>query len=260
MATNLITSNISDRALREKAQLDGAGLNRRFYSKVFSHTKHYYRLRRDEILLEQLQYADGRRVLEIGSQCWVHWTEDLHIRPDRLNCINISSRALEKGEEQAKTCSVKPEFSLMDANNLQFADNSFDMVFGDAILHHLDFTRALDEIKRVLRPNGRILFTEPLGINPIGKIVRLLTPQARTKDEQPLRIRELAELRKRFETTFYYEQFLSVPIGVMSRMLFSSPANNLTKAAYKIDRFIDANFPPLRNLYRDVIIAGTSKS
>jgi SAM-dependent methyltransferase len=148
----------------------------------------------------------------------------------------------------------------MDANNLEFEDNSFDMVFGDAILHHLDFVRALDEIKRVLRPNGRILFCEPLSVNPVGKVVRLLTPHARTKDERPLGLRELEEIQKRFDTTVYYEEFLSVPFGVVSRVLFSSPVNSLMKTVYEIDRFIDSNFPPIRRFYRHAIIAGTSKS
>jgi ubiquinone/menaquinone biosynthesis C-methylase UbiE len=253
-------STFSDRALRERVQHDDVGLNRHFYNKVFSHTKHYYRLRRDEISLELLQYANGRRVLEIGSQCWIHWIEERRIQPAMLECINISSKAIQKGEEKARSSRVKPKFSLMDANNLEFENESFDMVFGDAILHHLDFVRALDEIKRVLKPNGRILFCEPLSVNPVSKIVRLLTPQARTKDEQPLGMKELAELQKRFDTTVYYEEFLSVPFGVVSKVLFSSPANNLMRTAYEIDRFIDTKFPPIRRFYRHAIIAGTRKN
>ena len=54
---------------------------------------------------------------------------------------------------------------------------SFDFVYGCAILHHLDYHRALDEICRVLKPGGRILFAEPLGINPVAKLVRLVTPR-----------------------------------------------------------------------------------
>jgi len=142
---------------------------------------------------------------------------------------------------------------------LEFEDESFDMVFGDAILHHLNFVEALDEIRRVLKPGGRILFCEPLGSNPVGKIVRLITPKARTADEQPLRRREVAEIRKRFETTFYYEQFLSVPVGIISKVLFSNPANILMKTTYELDRFLDSNFPPIRHLYRSVLIAGVRK-
>jgi ubiquinone/menaquinone biosynthesis C-methylase UbiE len=251
-------SSITERAHREKEQYN-KGINRRVYDNVLSHAKYYYRLRREEVLREQLQYANGRRILEIGSQCWLHWIEDFNIQPDALECINISEKELQKGIKSATTSRVKPHFSLMDANDLQFEDNSFDLVFGDAILHHLDFLKALDEIKRVLRPQGRMVFTEPLGNNPVGKVVRALTPHARTDDEQPLRWKELAEIKQRFDTTFYYEQLLSVPVGIISRFVFPSPENMLMKSTYRVDLFIDSNFPPLRNMYRYVIIVGVDK-
>jgi ubiquinone/menaquinone biosynthesis C-methylase UbiE len=251
--------SFSERALREREQWNN-GLKRGSYNAVFSHTSHFYRLRREEILHKEIQYANGRRVLEIGSHCWVRWIENSHVQPDVLDCINISEKELQKGRDAAQTSRVKPRFSLMDANNLEFADESFDMVFGSSILHHLDFVRALDEIQRVLKPEGRILFVEPLDNNPVGKIVRALTPQARTQDEQPLRTKEIAEIEKRFKAAFFYQQFLSVPFGMASKVVFSRPDNALMKSIYKIDRLIDSNCPPLRNLYRSVIIAGARKS
>lgn len=248
---------IPARALRERERYN-QGLRRKTYTKVFD-SSYYYGCRREEILREQLQYANGRSVLEFGSHCWIRWIEDAQIEPAVLECINISEKELQKGIDRARTSRVRPGFSLMDANELKFADDSFDMVIGNAILHHLDFTRALDEIKRVLKPNGKMLFVEPLGINPVGKIVRALTPQARTEDEQPLRLKEIAEIEKRFDTTIFYEQFLSVPVGVVSNLIFSRPDNFVMRAAYKIDRLIDDNVPPLRKLYRHVTIAGASK-
>ncbi len=251
-------SSFAERAQREKEQYN-KGINRRVYDNVLGHAKYYYRRRREEILREQLQYANGRRILEIGSQCWLPWIEDFNIHPDALECINISEKELEKGIKSATTSRVKPHFSLMDANDLQFEDNSFDLVYGNAILHHLDLLRALDEIKRVLRPHGKMIFTEPMDNNPVGKVVRALTPHARTDDEQPLRWKEMAEIKKRFETTFYYEQLLSVPVGVMSRLVFPSPDNLLMKLTYRVDLFIDSNIPPLRSMYRYVIIVGVDK-
>jgi ubiquinone/menaquinone biosynthesis C-methylase UbiE len=250
--------SFSERALREREQYNN-GLKRHSYNALFSHTSYFYRRRREEILYEQLQYANGRRVLEIGSHCWVRWIENSQIQPAVLDCINISEKELQKGRNAAETSRVKARFSLMDANNLEFADESFDMVIGSSILHHLDFVRALDEIQRVLKPQGRMLFVEPLDNNPIGKIVRALTPQARTQDEQPLRTKEIAEIQKRFNATFYYQQFLSVPFGIVSKVVFPNPDNLLMKSIYRIDRVIDTKCPPLRNLYRNVIIAGVRK-
>jgi hypothetical protein len=66
---------------------------------------------------------------------------------------------------------------------------------------------ALDEIIRKLKPNGKILFVEPLSINPVGKLVRSLKKKARTSDEQPLRLCDIAEVKKRFETQFFMRSF-----------------------------------------------------
>jgi ubiquinone/menaquinone biosynthesis C-methylase UbiE len=251
-------STYSERSLREKERYN-TGLKRGRYDKMLSHAGYYYGQRREGILLEHLQYANGRIVLELGSHCWIRWLQGHDIRPRTLQCINISEKELQKGIDAAKRSAVKPVFSLMDANRLQFPDESFDMVFGDAILHHLDFSRAVDEIHRVLKPEGRIVFTEPLGINPIGKIVRSLTPRARTRDEQPLRMKELAQVSNRFETTCFYEQLLSVPLGVVSRMVSRHPDNALMKTAFHVDRFIDSNAPALRKLYRYIILVGVRK-
>jgi SAM-dependent methyltransferase len=118
---------------------------------------------------------------------------------------------------------------------------------------------ALDEIFRVLKPNGKILFVEPLDINPLGKLVRSLTKKARTDDEQPLRLCDITEIEKRFEPNFFYEEFLSVPCGILSGMIFENPSNSLMRFAFRADQFLDRNFVCLRNWFRHALIAGTRR-
>lgn len=57
---------------------------------------------------------------------------------------------------------------------LDYADNTFDYVFGNAILHHIPLDRCLPEIRRVLKPGGRAAFCEPLGHNPFINLYRYL--------------------------------------------------------------------------------------
>ncbi|MFL5894976.1 MAG: class I SAM-dependent methyltransferase [Thermoleophilaceae bacterium] len=48
---------------------------------------------------------------------------------------------------------------VCDAQTLPFEDDSFDMVFGHAVLHHIpDLERAFREFRRVLRPGGVVAF------------------------------------------------------------------------------------------------------
>ena len=50
-----------------------------------------------------------------------------------------------------------------DFEKLPFADASFDVVWSqDAILHSGNRPRVLEEINRVLRPGGRVIFTDPM--------------------------------------------------------------------------------------------------
>jgi SAM-dependent methyltransferase len=249
--------SIGGRAQREREHYN-KGLKRALYTKIFRGS-YFYRRQTEEILQQHLQHASGQRVLELGSHCWVRFIEATGIQPRELECINISETELQRGIDAAKTSQVKPRFTLMDANDLRFPDESFDLVFGKAILHHLDLARALSEIRRVLKLQGRFVFLEPLGVNPVAKLVRLLTPLARTPDERPLGRKELAEIQGRFDTTLYYQQFLSVPVAVLSNLLRFPPDGRLLKWAYQIDSFMEQRIPPIRILYRYVIIAGTKR-
>ena len=91
----------------------------------------------------------------------------------------------------------------MDAENLTFSNNEFDLVFGRGILHHLDLNKCFAEISRVLRPGGKAIFTEPLGHNPAINLFRKMTPQYRTEDEHPLVMNDLKIARGAFREVEY---------------------------------------------------------
>ena len=206
-----------------------------------------------------MQFAHGKKVLEIGSVTWNGWLEHNCIIPSSLTCINISEVELKHGIDSAIDSKTRPQFIQMDAHELLFENETFDMVFGSAILHHLNMIPALDEIYRVLKPEGKILFVEPLDMNPVGKFVRSITKEARTEDEQPLRVCDIKEIKKRFHTQFFYEELLSVPFGVVSGMLFQNGSNPLMRFAFSMDQFLDRNFEWTRNYFRHVLIGGRRK-
>jgi len=58
-----------------------------------------------------------------------------------------------------------------DAAHLGYADGSFDLVMAHHVLHHLgpvpEILRGVDEISRVLRPGGRLLYVEMFHKRPI---------------------------------------------------------------------------------------------
>lgn len=52
------------------------------------------------------------------------------------------------------------QLSVMPCEALAFPDNAFDLVFFIDILHHVDISKSIAEIARVLRPGGRIIGNE----------------------------------------------------------------------------------------------------
>src|SRR3954453_8831197 len=74
-------------------------------------------------------------------------------------CTDISPGMLQTLEANAAELGLEVETAACDAAELPFADESFDLVLGHAVLHHIpDLPRAFAEMRRVLRPGGLVLF------------------------------------------------------------------------------------------------------
>ncbi len=247
---------LSARVERERDRYE-EGLDRRRYEDLLvSHAGHLHGLSRRAIAREVMTRRPIGRALELGCSHWYVWLEREGVRVDEVVCINISERERAWGVRRSADTRLKPRFLLMDAHRLAFPDAHFDVVFGAGILHHLELEAALREVARVLRPDGEILFSEPLDNNPVGRLVRRLTPAARTEDETRFRHAHLATLRRHFACEFHYEQLLSVPAGVLSRALFRRPDNPLTRAAFRCDELLWRRLPGLGPYFRKVTIVG----
>ncbi len=79
----------------------------------------------------------------------------------RLTATDISPGMLEQTAATAERLGLGDAVTTVvtEAEALPFEDESFDLVLGHAVLHHIpDLDRAFAEFKRVLRPGGRIVF------------------------------------------------------------------------------------------------------
>jgi SAM-dependent methyltransferase len=74
-------------------------------------------------------------------------------------CTDISPGMMRTLADNATRLGLNVKIARADAEALPFGDQSFDLVLGHAVLHHLpDLDKAFDEFHRVLRPGGRIVF------------------------------------------------------------------------------------------------------
>lgn len=142
-------SDLQERVSREREQWND-GVQRTVYDSVFAHCHAFSHEPGD--IRDALQPAADSSVLELGSYAWIDWLEKNQIFPDNFYAINISEAELDVGKQHAVNSKIKPKFLMMDAHKLEFSDNTFDVVFGAGILHHLDLELALSEVQRVLKP------------------------------------------------------------------------------------------------------------
>ncbi|HEX7059131.1 MAG TPA: class I SAM-dependent methyltransferase [Solirubrobacterales bacterium] len=98
--------------------------------------------------------------LEIGSGTGYFSLNLLQIGAiDRLTATDISPGMLKRLASTAKGLGLDVETVTTEAETLPFEDESFDLVFGHAVLHHIpDPGRAFAEFRRVLRPGGIVAF------------------------------------------------------------------------------------------------------
>ena len=96
------------------------------------------------------------------------------------------------------------QFIVGSAHDLPFPDASIDVVFGIAILHHLDLPLVAKEVHRVLKPGGRAIFQEPVRNSRVVRFVRSLIPY-RAPDispfERPLTDHELRAFAAPFSSS-----------------------------------------------------------
>src|SRR6476659_6174295 len=104
-----------------------------------------------------VRFADG---LEIGSGTGYFSLNLLQMGTiERLTATDISPGMLRRFSTTAGSLGLEAETVATEAEELPFEDESFDLVFGHAVLHHIpDLDKAFAEFRRVLRPGGMIAF------------------------------------------------------------------------------------------------------
>jgi ubiquinone/menaquinone biosynthesis C-methylase UbiE len=98
--------------------------------------------------------------LEIGAGTGYFSLNLLQARAiERATVTDISPGMLATLEENAGRLGLSVRAAAAEAETLPFPDESFDLVFGHAVLHHIpDLPQAFSEFNRVLRPGGTLAF------------------------------------------------------------------------------------------------------
>lgn len=99
--------------------------------------------------------------------------------------IDISPEGIANANKNAEKFKVSDrcKFVVMDGENMDFDDNTFDLAVEYGALHHVDLDAALSELARVMKPNSQMMCVEAMRHNPLIHWYRKKTPHLRTEWE-----------------------------------------------------------------------------
>lgn len=114
-------------------------------------------------ILSLIDLEKARTVLDVG--CGVGWLTRQYAKltQGQVIGINFSKESISEARDKAaKEGLSNLKFKKMDAEDLQFENDTFDCIICSEVLEHLlDPQKALNEMRRVVKPSGRIAITTP---------------------------------------------------------------------------------------------------
>ncbi|HEX9366440.1 MAG TPA: methyltransferase domain-containing protein [Vicinamibacterales bacterium] len=144
------------------------------YDLTYGPTLHPGRLQ----AIERMGIKAGDRVLEVGVGTGINLA--LYPREATVTGIDYTAAMLEKARERAARKNAAPVRLLqMDAADLRFADDSFDIVYAPYLISVVpDPVKVAQEMYRVCRPGGRIIILNHF-LSPnrfLSRLERLISP------------------------------------------------------------------------------------
>lgn len=173
----------------------------RIFGRVFQDSR--------EVAMAGLQPRPSDRILEVGVGTGL--CLPLYPPYAKITGVDFSQGMLSQAEKRVADLGLKNvELKQMDAGAMTFPDSSFDIVFAAYVLPAVpDYRKVMDEMVRVCRPGGRIVFLNHLvnGNGVLAFFERLVSPLCarfgfrtdltleQVLSEQPLKIRSLKKVK-----------------------------------------------------------------
>ncbi|KMS68796.1 hypothetical protein ACH49_26905 [Streptomyces leeuwenhoekii] len=133
-----------------------------------------------DLLTERLRIGPGSRLLDIGCGVGTPGVRIARLSGAEVTGISVSEEQVKRANALARSQSsaCRAEFHQANAMELPFPDASFDAAVAlESMIHMPDRGQVLREIRRVLRPGGRIVLTDFHERTPLSPAHRAVVNQ-----------------------------------------------------------------------------------
>ena len=162
----------------------------------------------NRFILRHLGDVHGKLLLDLGCGAGEN---SIYFAGKGANCVagDWSSGMIRVAQRLAERHCMQIDARRLNAMEIDFPDDTFDVVYASNLLHHVEPKAALREIHRILKNGGKACIWDPLRHNPVINIYRRIASEVRTKDEKPLSIFFIDEVRNLFSHVVYDTFWLS---------------------------------------------------
>ncbi|MBT3261239.1 class I SAM-dependent methyltransferase [bacterium] len=223
-------------------------------------------------IMQKLGDLNGKRILEVGcglGEASVYFAK----KGADVVATDISSGMLEVVKKLAALHNVSLTTKQAYSHELDFVDNSFDVVYAANLLHHIDLEPTLKEVKRVLKKGGVFISWDPLAHNPMINVYRKMAMKVRTDDEHPIQMKQLKIFKQFFskidiKTTWFFTLWIFLKFYFIDRVdpnkerywkKIITDHKKLEKMYYrleKIDNLFLKLFPFMRRFCWNIVVIG----
>jgi ubiquinone/menaquinone biosynthesis C-methylase UbiE len=113
------------------------------------------------------------KILEIGCGNASAWVSRIDRLPESASLVlsDISPGMIRQAKSNLRNVKKNLEFKVIDADSISFCDAVFDLVIANSMLYHVrDIAKTLKEIRRVLKPEGRLVCTT-IGLGSMKELI-----------------------------------------------------------------------------------------
>jgi SAM-dependent methyltransferase len=164
-------------------------------------------------IISRLSPLKGKSLLDIGcglGEASVYFA----MKGARVTAMDISHFMTDTALALARVNHVTIKTHQSSIEHFTLPSHArFDIIYVGNLFHHVDIDKALERIGVYLKPNGVLVSWEPVDYNPIINVYRRIATQVRSKDERPIRLKDLEKFKKKFrqvETKWFWLTTLTI--------------------------------------------------